>query len=82
MALQEEYDQLLDHLSKSLGLGGKTRKVSDSIDKTRSAVTWRIRSAVKKIAEVHLPLSKHLEISIKTGVFCEYAPEHEINWIS
>ncbi|MBK7873998.1 MAG: hypothetical protein IPJ74_26780 [Saprospiraceae bacterium] len=80
LALQEEYDQLLDHLSKSLGLGGKTRKVSDSIDKTRSAVTWRIRSAVKKIAEVHLPLSKHLEISIKTGVFCEYAPEHEINW--
>ncbi|MDX1943291.1 MAG: tetratricopeptide repeat protein [Saprospiraceae bacterium] len=78
--LQEEYDQLLDHLSKSLGLGGKTRKVSDSIDKIRSAVTWRIRNAVKKIAEVHPQLSKHLEISIKTGIFCEYTPEYEINW--
>lgn len=79
--LQEEYDQLLDHLSKSLGVGGKTRKVADSIDKTRSAVTWRIRNAVKKIAEVHPQLGKHLEISIKTGVFCEYTPEYEIHWI-
>ena len=79
-ALQEEYDQLLDHLSKSLGIGGKTRKISDSVDKTRSAVTWRIRNAVKKIAEVHPQLGKHLEISIKTGVFCAYTPEYEISW--
>lgn len=80
-ALQEEYDQLLDHLSKSIGMGGKTRKIADSVDKTRSAVTWRIRNAIKKIAEVHPPLGKHLEISIKTGVFCEYSPEHEIHWM-
>ncbi|MCK5701860.1 MAG: tetratricopeptide repeat protein, partial [Cyclobacteriaceae bacterium] len=43
--LQEEYDKLVDHFSKALGLGGKTRKLPEPIEKARSAVTWRIRSA-------------------------------------
>jgi hypothetical protein len=78
--LQEEYDNLLDHLSKSLGLKGKTRKVSDQIDKARSAVTWRIRAAIKKINAVNEPLGNHLSNSIKTGIFCSYKPEKEIDW--
>ncbi len=78
--LQEEYDQLVDHLSSLLGKGGKTRKVSGTVEKCRSAVTWRIRSAIKKINEVHPALARHLRASIKTGIFCEYAPEREIEW--
>jgi TolB-like protein/Tfp pilus assembly protein PilF len=79
-ALHEEYDRLLEHLTRLTGKGGKTRKVSGSIEKCRSAVTWRIRSAIKRIAESHPGLGKHLAVSIKTGVFCEYAPEHEVDW--
>jgi len=78
--LQEEYDLLLEHLSQSLGKGGKTRKVSGTVEKCRTAVTWRIRSAMKKIAEAHPALGRHLEVSVKTGVFCEYAPEFETTW--
>ena len=78
--LQEEYDQLIDHLSKSLGLGGKLRNVPDQVDKARSAVTWRIRSAIKKIGEVHESLGTHLTASIKTGTFCKYCPERTIPW--
>lgn len=78
--LQEEYDQLIEHLSRSIGKGGATRKVAGSVEKCRSAVTWRIRSAIKKVAEVHPALAKHLDISIKTGVFCEYTPEYEVDW--
>ena len=78
--LQEEYDALLERLSASVGKGGKTRKVGGSVEKARTAVRWRIRSALKKIEEVHPSLAKHLEVSIKTGVFCEYAPEKEIDW--
>jgi hypothetical protein len=78
--LQEEYDQLIDHLSKSLGLGGKLRNVPDQVDKARSAVTWRIRSAIKKIGEVHESLGTHLTASIKTGTFCKYCPERSIPW--
>lgn len=79
--LQEEYDDLLDHLSKSIGRNGNARKVSGSIEKARTAVTWRIRSAIKKIAGLHPELGHHLDISVKTGIFCEYTPEHDINWI-
>ncbi|NRB47636.1 MAG: hypothetical protein HRU41_08170 [Saprospiraceae bacterium] len=78
--LREEYDQLLAHLSQSVGLGGRARKVSGTIEKARTAVTWRIRSAIKRISQVHPALGKHLKISIKTGLVCEYTPEKEINW--
>ena len=80
-SLREEYDGILDYLSQSLGLSGKTRKVGSTIEKARSAVTWRIRNSIKKIDKVHPELAKHLSKSIKTGTFCMYAPEIEINWI-
>lgn len=79
--LQEEYDAILNHLSQSLGLGGKTRKIGSSVEKARSAITWRIRSAIKKIKPLHPELAKHLSISIKTGTNCSYNPEFSNNWI-
>ena len=48
--LRAEYEELMDHLSKSLGLDGKSRKVASSADKARAAVTLRIREGIKKIA--------------------------------
>ena len=80
-ALREEYDQLVDHLSKSLGLGGKIRKTDSPVERARSAVTWRIRSAIKKIEKAHPSLGKHLSKSIDTGTFCSYSPEKEYDWV-
>lgn len=79
--LQKEYDDILDMLSSSLGLNGRTRKSDDPIEKVRSAVTWRIRDSIKKIASIHPALGKHLSNSIKTGVFCSYHPEKNISWV-
>lgn len=78
--LREEYELLLEHLAQAAGVGGRTRRAGGTVEKCRSAVTWRIRSAIKRIAEVHPALARHLEASVKTGVFCEYAPEREIDW--
>ncbi len=78
--LQEEYDKLVEHLTKSLGFGGKTRKLKTPSEKARSAVTWRIRNAIKKIKKEHDSLGNHLDYSIKTGTFCAYVPEKEITW--
>ena len=78
--LQEKYDTLLKHLSQSLGKSGKARNTSGSLEKARSAVTWRIRAAIKKIEAMHPELAKHLRLSIKTGLFCSYQPEHALNW--
>lgn len=78
--LQEEYDKILAHLKGALGLGGKARKIHDQQDKLRSAVTWRIRKAIRKISESLPALGVHLDNSVKTGVFCSYKPEKEISW--
>ncbi|QGY43071.1 hypothetical protein GM418_05170 [Maribellus comscasis] len=78
--LREEYENLIEHLSQTLGLAGKRRKTGNLSEKARSAVTWRIRSAINKIEKVHSPLSKHLSKSIKTGTFCSYKPENLIDW--
>ncbi len=78
--LREEYDTLLEELTKSLGLAGKTRKVSSTLEKARSAVTWRIRNSIKKIEHHNPELANHLSKSIKTGTFCSYKPEVLVDW--
>lgn len=79
--LHKEYDDIVDHLTTSLGLKGRVRRSHDILDKTRSAVTWRIRNTIQKIEKVHPMLAKHLSASIKTGIFCSYSPEKSIKWI-
>lgn len=79
--LQTEYDQILDHLSGSLNLKGQARSLGTSNEKARAAVTWRIRSAIKKIEQQHPALGRHLNNAIKTGNYCSYQPEMGIDWI-
>lgn len=78
--ISTELDQLVEHLSKSFGLRGNSRKLGSVSEKARSAVTWRIRNAIKKIERVHPLLAKHLSKSIHTGTFCSYSPEKETIW--
>ncbi|MFC3076557.1 hypothetical protein ACFODL_00500 [Phenylobacterium terrae] len=78
--LGAELDALIEQLSAAMGLGGRGRKLDDPAEKARTAVTWRIRSAVKKIAEAHPALGRHLELSVRTGAFCAYTPERPVRW--
>jgi len=78
--LGEELDAVIEQLSAAVGLGGRGRKLGDPAEKARTAVTWRIRSAIRKIAEAHPPLGRHLEASIRTGAFCAYQPETSVRW--
>lgn len=75
-----ELDAIADSLRGALGIGGKARRVGDSIEKARTAVTWRIRSAIRKLAAALPPLGAHLDRSIRTGTFCSYAPERPLDW--
>lgn len=78
--LEEEKEQLLAEMRKATGLGGRSRKMGDTAERARTAVTWRIRHAIKKLESAHPALARHLGHSIKTGVFCSYAPEKETRW--
>jgi len=80
--LQAEYDRLVDHLSKALGLKGKARQTGSTVEKARSAVTWRIRKAIARIEQYHPNLGAHLSNAIKTGTICSYHPEREITWLT
>src|SRR5690606_3570543 len=78
--LRESMDQILQHLSSVTDIYGRSRKLNSVTEKTRSAVTWRIRNAIKKIAQVHPALGAHLTNSIKTGTYCCYSPEKPVQW--
>lgn len=78
--LEHEKEQLLVEMRKATGLGGRSRKMGDAAERARTSVTWRIRHAIKKLEAAHPSLARHLGHSIKTGVFCSYAPEKETRW--
>lgn len=77
---REEMDALVEALSGALGLGGRSRALGSAAERARSAVTWRIRSAVRKIAMLHPALGRHLENSVRTGTYCSYQPERSVDW--
>jgi TolB-like protein len=78
--LSAELDGVIEQLSAAVGLGGRGRRLGDPAEKARTAVTWRIRSAIRKIGEAHPALGRHLEASIRTGAFCAYQPENAVRW--
>lgn len=77
---EDELDALVAELSASLGLGGRTRETGSTAERARSAVTFRVRAAIKRIAEHHDALGKHLRNSVRTGTWCSYAPEQPVAW--
>ncbi len=79
--LQEELEKILEHLSLNTGLGKRPRKLNATDERARAAVTLRIRSVIKKIAEKNPALARHLSNSIRTGIFCCYSPEEHREWI-
>lgn len=78
---QAEFDEIVATLSAALGLGGRDRKAGAAAEKARSAVTWRIRAAIKKVEEAHPAAGRHLRNAVKTGGFCRYDPETDAVWI-
>lgn len=78
--VRDELETLLAEVSRATGLGGRTRKLGDSAERARSAVTWRIRKAIKAIEAQHPVLGRHLGNSLQTGVFCRYNPEKLTDW--
>ena len=78
---RQELDQIVTTLSQALGLAGKPRRMGGAVERARTAVTWRIRSAIRKAVAVHPALGRHLENSVRTGTYCSYAPEKPIDWM-
>jgi hypothetical protein len=78
---REELDHLVDSLAGATGLRGRARGLGSPAERARSAVTWRIRSAIKKVMAAHPRLGRHLNNAVRTGHFCLYQPEAPIDWL-
>jgi TolB-like protein len=78
--LDEERERIIAEIRRSTGLGGRGRSTGGAAERARTAVTWRIRHAIKKIEAEHPNLGRHLRHSIRTGSFCSYQPEKPVEW--
>jgi hypothetical protein len=82
VALAAERDALVAQLSAAYGLGGRVRRAGQPAERARTAVTARIRDAMRRIESVHAELGTHLRHSLSTGTFCSYRPESPTKWRS
>jgi hypothetical protein len=75
-----ERDALVEALTQAYGLGGRVRRAGSDAERARTAVTARIKDAIRRIAEAHPDLGRHLARSVRTGTFCVYDPDHPTPW--
>jgi len=78
--LAAERDFLVSELAGALGLGGRRRRAGDPVERSRKAVTGRIRDSIERINRTHPALGRHLTNSVRTGTWCCYQPERRVTW--
>ena len=77
---QAELDALVDHLTAAIGHGGRTRRVSGTAERARTAVTQRLRGTMRHLADANPELGRHLQASVTTGLYCSYTPPDDTTW--
>jgi len=73
-------DALVEALTQAYGLGGRVRRTGSAAERARTAVTARIKDAIRRIGDVHPELGRHLTRSVRTGTFCVYDPDQPTRW--
>lgn len=73
--LREELDALTTELARGVGLGGRPRRFGTNAERARVNVQRRIRDAIRRLGDKHEGVGRHLERSIRTGMYCRYDPE-------
>lgn len=82
MEVKKDFNAFGQEIYTVYGLGGKSRRMGDEIDKLRKRVSMSIRRAKQKLKK-HIPaFYSHLQCSLETGSFLIYKPEKQINWIA
>ncbi|HEX2241353.1 MAG TPA: AAA family ATPase [Actinomycetota bacterium] len=80
--IQSEMDALVQQLASGVGLGGRDRKAASRAEAARSSVTKAVKNTLAKLELHHPELGRHLNATIKTGVYCSYTPDPRapISW--
>ncbi|GAB2898010.1 ATP-binding protein [Streptomyces mayteni] len=78
--LDGERAVLIDEVRRATGLHGRSRRLGDQAERTRKAVTERIRNALRRLDRHHPALAGHLRESLATGSVCRYTPREPVRW--
>jgi len=70
----EGSDAVLDERARR-ELRARVRDLEEQI------VTWRIKSAIRKVGQAHPALGRHLVNAVRTGAACVYQPEQPLDWL-
>jgi hypothetical protein len=72
--LRAELDALVDELTRTTGLGGRSRSFAGASERARTSVQKAIRRALDRIGEQAPALAKSLGESVRTGTRCRFDP--------
>jgi len=78
--VRDELSEIADALEAAYGLGGRARRTGDPAERARTAVAWRVRSALGKVEAEHAVLARHLRNAVRMGTWCAYEPETPVRW--
>ena len=77
---REQRQELAEAVARDFGLGGRSRRIGDPVERARKTVSTRIRRTISTVARAHPELGRHLERSIDTGAWCAYRPAEPVVW--
>ncbi len=80
--LDLERDALVRELRNLIGLGGRSRRAGDDVERARKAVTARLRDTIARLAAGDAELGDHLRAAVATGNACRYDPPSAITWLT
>jgi pimeloyl-ACP methyl ester carboxylesterase len=75
---ERELDALTRELARAVGLGGRDRRAASASERARVSVTKAVRGAVRRLADQHPELGRHLTLAVHTGTFCTYDPDPRV----
>jgi hypothetical protein len=75
---EDEIDAVTDQLAGAVGLGGRDRRAASQSERARVAATRNLRAVIRRVADVHPSLGRHLEMTIRTGTYCSYQPDPRV----
>jgi len=76
--IQGETDFILRQLAQAVGLGGRKRKAGSYVERARVNVHKGIKAALRKVAQTHAALGRHLAATVRTGTLCSYNPDPRV----
>ena len=81
LMIDSELEALERQLQLASGLGGRSRRTSDDMERARKSVLNRIADVYERLlSEGHIPLHQHLLRHIKTGAYCYYSHPDPPHW--